>query len=292
MVPPLSTTLRCSSIRSITGCGVCGSNSLELAPASPHASRANSITAHCKPRHSPRNGTSMLPGEPGGGDLALDAAEPEPAGDHDAVEVAQAPFGEEPFGVVGGDPVDLHFGLARVPAVLERFDHRQVRVGQVDVLADQADAHRFGGGFDLGDELAPVAEVGLVLVEVQDTCRRSRRGPRRAARAGSRRATARRRTTRCRLGHVAQLGDLLLEPGRDRPVGAAHDRVGLDAPAAQLGDGVLRGLGLLLAGRADERHQRHVHVEHVVAPDVFAELPDRLEERAGSRCRRRCRRSR
>ena len=73
--------------------------------------------------------------------------------------------------------------------------------------------------------------------------------------------------------------DLLLEPGRDRPVGAAHDRVGLDAPAAQLGDRVLRGLGLLLARRADERHQRDVDVEDVVAPDVLAELPDRLEER-------------
>ena len=30
---------------------------LELAPASPHASRANSTTAHCMPRHTPRNGT-------------------------------------------------------------------------------------------------------------------------------------------------------------------------------------------------------------------------------------------
>ena len=81
------------------------------------------------------------------------------------------------------------------------------------------------------------------------------------------------------LGHVAQLGDLLLQPRRDRPVGAAHDGVGLDAPAAQLGDRVLRGLGLLLARRADERHQRDVHVEDVVAADVLAELPDRLEER-------------
>ncbi len=80
-------------------------------------------------------------------------------------------------------------------------------------------------------------------------------------------------------GDVAELGDLLLQPRRDRAVGAAHDGVGLDAPAPQLGDRVLRGLGLLLARRADERHQRDVHVEHVVAADVLAELPDRLEER-------------
>ena len=80
-------------------------------------------------------------------------------------------------------------------------------------------------------------------------------------------------------GTSQSCGDLLLEPLRDRPVAAAHDRVGLDAPPAQLGDRVLGRLGLLLARRADVRHQRHVHVEDVLAPDVLAELPDRLEER-------------
>ena len=82
-----------------------------------------------------------------------------------------------------------------------------------------------------------------------------------------------------RLGHVAQLGDLLLQPLRDRPVAAAHDRVGLDAAAAQFGDGVLRRLRLLLTGRTDVGNERDVYVEDVLAPDVLAELPDRLEER-------------
>ena len=41
---------------------------------------------------------------------------------------------------------------------------------------------------------------------------------------------------------------------------------------------MLRGLGLLLARRADERHERDVHVRDVVAADVEPELPDRLEE--------------
>ena len=45
----------CSSIRSITGWGVC-SISLELASAIPSTLRANSITAHCMPRQMPRNG--------------------------------------------------------------------------------------------------------------------------------------------------------------------------------------------------------------------------------------------
>ncbi len=145
----------------------------------------------------PEERDAVLAGEAGRGDLALDAAEAEPAGDHDAVEVAEAPFGEEALGVVGGDPVDLDLRLARVAAVLERLGHREVGVGEVDVLADQADAHRLGGRLDPRDQLPPVGEVGLVLGEVRACRRRSRRGLRRAAPAGSRRATARRRTTRC-----------------------------------------------------------------------------------------------
>ena len=42
----------------------------------------------------------------GGRDLALDAADAEAAGHDDAVEVVRAALGEQPFGVVGRDPVD------------------------------------------------------------------------------------------------------------------------------------------------------------------------------------------
>ena len=53
----------------------------------------------------------------------------------------------------------------------------------------------------------------------------------------------------------------------------------MDATAAQFGDRVLRRLGLLLARRADERHEGHVEVADVVAAGFLAELTDRLEER-------------
>ena len=82
-----------------------------------------------------------------------------------------------------------------------------------------------------------------------------------------------------RLGvDVAEVGDLQLQVVGQRLLAAAHDEVGLDAAAAQLGDGVLGRLGLLLAGRTDERHERDVEVADVVAPGLLAELPDRLEE--------------
>ena len=44
-------------MRSMTGCAVCSSNSVELASAQPNTSRAYSITVHCIPRQMPRNGT-------------------------------------------------------------------------------------------------------------------------------------------------------------------------------------------------------------------------------------------
>src|SRR5688572_9895722 len=78
--------------------------------------------------------------------------------------------------------------------------------------------------------------------------------------------------------HVAEERDLAPLVLGQRPVGAADDRVGLDADLAQLLDGVLRGLGLDLAGGGDIRHQREVQIAHVVAPELEAHLPDRLEE--------------
>ena len=77
--------------------------------------------------------------------------------------------------------------------------------------------------------------------------------------------------------HISEI--LRLIDVRDRPVGAADDRVGLDADRAQRGDRVLGRLGLQLAGRADVGHQRDVQEEHVVAADLVADLADGLEER-------------
>jgi type II secretory pathway component PulM len=78
---------------------------------------------------------------------------------------------------------------------------------------------------------------------------------------------------------VAEERDLALDVGVEEAVGAAEQDVGLDADRAQVAHAVLRRLGLQLAGGADERHQRQVDVERVVAADVLAELADRLEER-------------
>ena len=77
--------------------------------------------------------------------------------------------------------------------------------------------------------------------------------------------------------HIRQI--LRLMSVRDLPVGAADQRVGLDADVAQRGDGVLGRLGLQLAGRREVGHQRDVQEEAVVAADVVADLAGGLQER-------------
>ena len=62
-------------------------------------------------------------------------------------------------------------------------------------------------------------------------------------------------------------------------LGAAEQQVRLDADAAQLAHRMLGRLGLQLAGRGEERHQRQVQIGDPVVAELEAELPDRLEER-------------
>ena len=78
---------------------------------------------------------------------------------------------------------------------------------------------------------------------------------------------------------VGEERDLVADVGRELVGRAADDDVRVDTDAAQLVDRVLRRLRLQLAGRADERHQRAVQVEHVLRADLAPELADRLEER-------------
>ena len=191
-MPPLSMTSRWASIRSITGCGVCGSNSVELAPARPSTLRANSIAHHLHAEAQAEARDVVLAGVAGGRDLALDAPLAEAAGDHDAVEVAQAALGQQALDVLGLDPVDLDLGAVVEAAVLEGLDHREVGVGQVDVLADEADAHRRVGGSTLATSASHSDRSGSIAPG-RGACRPRCRGPPRAARAGSRRGCGRRR---------------------------------------------------------------------------------------------------
>lgn len=59
----------------------------------------------------------------------------------------------------------------------------------------------------------------------------------------------------------------------------AEQQVGRDADTAELFDRMLRGLGLELARRTDERHQREVNEHHPVAAQLIGQLADGFEKR-------------
>ena len=64
-----------------------------------------------------------------------------------------------------------------------------------------------------------------------------------------------------------------------RAVAAANQNVRLNSDAEHFLHAVLRGLGLQLAGRGDERHQRQVREDHVFRAEFEAHLANRFQER-------------
>ncbi len=78
---------------------------------------------------------------------------------------------------------------------------------------------------------------------------------------------------------VAEACDLSADSVIDMVVGAQHDDIGLDAKAAELLDGMLRGLGLDLVGGGDIGNERHVDVADVLGAGLLAVLADGLDKR-------------
>src|SRR6202050_2606553 len=113
MVPPMSrspaTTSSWSAMVAITGYGVSGLNSALSASGSPARSRATSMTMHCRPRHSPRIGRVCSRAYPIPPHLALNAADPEPAGYQHAVDALE--LAGRAFRILTGiadHPADVH----------------------------------------------------------------------------------------------------------------------------------------------------------------------------------------
>src|SRR6266853_2458766 len=176
--------------------------------------------------------------------------------------------------VTDGDPA------ARVdPGVDERLVQRLVGIGKVDILADHGDGDLMLGMLECLDQLFPHFELGrlgddaeLVADDfIQHLLVQHPGNP----------------VDRVRVPdgddgiglNVCKQGDLFLFVLGDGPVGAAQERIGLDADPTQLLHRVLRGLGLDLARTFDERHERQVDVAGVVRAELQPHLPHRFEER-------------
>ena len=283
MVPPRSawpaTMSSWSAIVEMTGSGVAGSNSAELASVSP-TERAASMTMHCRPRHSPSTGNPRaracrmapilpsiprMPNPPGISTpwTSPSAAAAPPAVSHssDATQCIST------------------FAWCLKPAGAQRFGDRQVGVGQLDVLAHQSNPHRLVrlvhpaqqvvpfGPVDVTErQVEPAHHEGVEFLAVQhlgDVVDRRR------VRGGDDAVDV----------DVTHQRDLVLQRLGDVAVAAQDQRVRGDTDAAQRGHRVLGGLGLQLAGRGEVRHQRHVQKEDVLPAEVVADLAGRLQER-------------
>src|SRR6266699_1963711 len=168
---------------------------------------------------------------------------------------------------------------ARVdPGVDERLVQRLVGVGKVDILAHHGDGDLVLGMLERLDQLFPYFELGrlgddaeLVADDFIEHLLVQHPGN----------PVDRVRVPDGDHGiglNVCKQRDLFLFVLGDGPVGAAQERVGLDADPAQLFHRVLRGLGLDLARALDERHERQVDVAGVVRAELQAHLPHRFEE--------------
>ncbi len=136
----MSVTFFCSGSRSMTGCGVAGSNSLELAPSRPHTCRANSITAHCRPRQMPRNGTRFSRANRTAATLPSTPRTPNPPGIRMPSTSGRALLRSP---IRRGRPRrPTRSGRRRRganPPCFKRLHHGQVGVAQVHVLPDDRD---------------------------------------------------------------------------------------------------------------------------------------------------------
>ena len=212
------------------------------------------------------------------GNLAFDTTGAEAARNDHSIKIGEAASGQQALDLFGLNPVDLHLGAMLEASVTKALRHRKIGILQIDVLANETDLHRGLRRFYVGDNFLPrthversvdlqyFADHNIKTFVVQD-----QRQLVNVAGVG--------RIHHGTLVYVAQVADLALQVQAQGLFAAAHDHVGLDTAAAQFSNAVLSWLRLLLATWPDERHQRDVHVAHVVAANFFTELTNRLEER-------------
>ena len=162
--------------------------------------------------------------------------------------------------------------------VPQRFVERLVRVRQIGVLAAHADRHRALRVLDLLHQLVPALQVGRRRVDPQLVADEPVEPllVQHARHLVDRVGVPHR--DHAPFGHVGEQRDLLALFVRDGAVGAAQQRVGLDADLAHLLHRVLRRLGLQLAGGGDPRHVGEVHEGGVGRPHAQAHLAHGLEE--------------
>src|SRR5262252_2662608 len=215
-----------------------------------------------------------------GPDFPFGAALAEPARDQNAVHVLEKRRRILAFEHLRFDPIEIDADFVGDAAVGERLDQRLIGVFEAGIFAD--DGNRYIA-FRVADALVdepPAREIGFVLGF--DSERREHLAVEPGLMIGLRHGVDIVRVARFdhrARAHVAEQGELGALAVGDRPVGTAQQDVGLNADRAQFLDRMLGRLGLEFARAGNERQERQVDVDGMMAGQLVAELPDRLEER-------------
>ncbi|MDT4841795.1 hypothetical protein FQZ97_756680 [compost metagenome] len=174
--------------------------------------------------------------------------------------------------------VDLHAHMVAHAGVAQGLVDRLVAVRQVDVFADHGDPDFTLRMLGLVDQIVPALEAGRRRVQAQLV----------ADQAVQALLVQHARHLvdgvdvphgdHAPFGHVREQRDLGALVVGNRAVGAAQQHVSLDADGAQFLGGVLRGLGLELAGGGDPGHVAQVHEGRVVRAHAQAHLAHGFQE--------------
>src|ERR1700722_4052530 len=228
----------------------------------------------------PEDRDAVLSRVPDRADLSLDAPDPETARDQDAVDPLELAGGAFWFlAGVADHPADVHLRVVGEAARLERLGRGQVSIGQVHVLTDQGDRDAVGRPVHPAQQVIPLAPVHVPERQAEPAHDVSIQ----ALGVQHLRDVVNGRRVGCGdhglLVYVAHQAYLAFQARVDRAVGASHDRIRLDADAAQRGYRVLGRLGLQLTGGTDVRQQADVQEETPVPANLVPDLADGLQER-------------
>ncbi len=240
----------------------------------------------------PRYGISRSRAAAAGEDLPLPPTGAEATGHEHPVHLLELTDGLLVRHVLRIHPANAHACAVMYSCVLQRLVHRQVRVVELDVLADERDLDLVVEVAAPLGELSPLAELGgagldaellahecveaLGLEHFRDHVDVGHVG----------------RTDNRMPVYVGEQRDLLPDVIRERFGRATDDDVGMDADAAELVHRVLGRLRLQLACSVEERNERDVQIDNVLRarpPAGTGESPPGTE---ATRCRRRSHRSR
>jgi len=190
-------------------------------------------------------GRFVFAGVADGLDLAFDAAAAKPAGHEHAVCGAHHFPAAILFQVGGMDPIDLQLHAVGQGGVLEGFAHAEIGVVQLHILAHERHPYLRLGALNFLHQALPGAPIGLAaglqakaFEDVIGHAKVFEHQRHFVEHIGCHQRDD------CFTLHIAEQGHLLAQAVLHRLVGAGDDHVGRDTDAAQLGHGMLSGLGL------------------------------------------------